>query len=93
MKLLFAFVMLTPMTLKADVLLDIMMGRYNPPAPVEYQRDSYEEEEYEHGHDYPSDDSAEPEVYHWDNIYLCKWCDVEIIVDPYSGQTDVYYYE
>ena len=38
-----------------------------------------------------SEESAEPEVYHWDNLYL-EPNYPEVIVDPYgSGNTDVYY--
>ena len=69
MKFLFLLMLFVSGQASADVLLDIMMGRYEEPKVVE------SEESDENG-----------EHYSWDNLYLCQYCDTEIVVDPY-GET------
>lgn len=37
------------------------------------------------------EESSEPEVYHWDNIYL-EPSYPEVIIDPYADSRDITYY-
>jgi hypothetical protein len=80
MKLLILLLLLSPMA-QADILYDIMFGSSvwnSPSADLENSRDNQDStddfDEY----------GDEAEHYSWDNLYLCHWCGVEVIVDPYA---------
>lgn len=70
---------------KADMLSDIINGKYNYPSDT-YDKEEEDEEEYARS-DY---EAANGEHYSWDNIYLCSYCyDTEVIINPYSSNNDV----
>lgn len=73
----------------ADPLLDAILGyKYVPVEQVVYE-ESYEEPYYPD--EFGNNETGEgPFHYSWDNIYLCEYCDTEIIIDPYS-QNDLDY--
>jgi hypothetical protein len=67
---------------KADMLSDIINGKYE-----EAENISYEEPSEDH-------DMDNGEVYHWDDIYLCTYCyDTEVILDPYGSDDEVGLYD
>lgn len=60
-----------------DPLLQII---YSIPEPKEVRNN-----EPQNNDDYSSDESyANGEYYSWDNLYLCTYCETEIIVNPYE---------
>ena len=68
---------------KADILLDIINGKYEEPLSISYEP----EEPEEAGEDQGLDNG---EAYHWDNLYLCTYCyDTEVIIDPYGSEDEV----
>lgn len=77
-KLLILLMMIYLLPAKADILLDIMNGNYPELSNRPNNREeSYDEEQY-------GSDSGDAEHYSWDNLYLCNYCDIEIIIDPYA---------
>ncbi len=75
-------ILLFLLPVKADVLLDIMNGKY---MNYSYSEEKQQEEIYE-------EDSSENngEHYSWDNLYLCSYCyETEVIINPYSLDNDV----
>jgi hypothetical protein len=73
--------MILMMPAKADVLLDIINGNY---AKYEVVVDSEANDSYENQH---GNSDSEPQHYSWDNLYLCNYCGIEVIVDPYAEQS------
>jgi hypothetical protein len=73
----------------ADPLLDSILGYKYVPVH-EYQTIQYEPQEQ----DWRDEAPTEGEHYSWDNLYLCQYCDTEIIIDPYEdmSEDDAYYY-
>lgn len=76
-KLLILLMMIYLLPAKADVLLDIINGKYEFSSNTSYE--SLEESDEQLG----SGDN-EPEHYSWDNLYPCHYCGIEVIVDPYA---------
>lgn len=81
------FLLLIPITAHSDALLDVMYAPFQafkslPPAYIapKVQEDS-NDENYEYFDAYGSD----AEHYSWDDIYLCQYCETEIIIDPYAS--------
>ena len=65
---------------KADILLDIINGKYEEPLSISYEPEDPEEDN--------SLDNGE--AYHWDNLYLCTYCyDTEVILDPYGSENEI----
>ena len=65
---------------KADILLDIINGKYEEPLSI-----SYEPEDIGEDHDLDNG-----EAYHWDALYLCTYCyDTEVILDPYGSENEI----
>jgi hypothetical protein len=70
----------------ADALLDAIYSSiyspiyttYAPPTQNAYQNNP--SDEYESFDAY----GDQTEHYSWDNLYLCQFCDTEIIIDPYG---------
>jgi len=75
-------VMIFLLPAKADVLLDIINGKYEFISDISY------EEPIDLGEDHGLDNG---EHYSWDNLYLCTYCyDTEVILDPYGSKNDVW---
>lgn len=64
---------------KGDILSDIFNGKYEEPSEISYEPESS-------GEDHDLDNG---EVYHWDDLYLCTYCDTEVIVDPYGLEDEI----
>ena len=78
--ILILIVMIYLLPAKADVLLDIIYGKYEEPLDISYK---HEEPEEDHGLD-------NGEHYSWDNLYLCTYCyDTEVILDPYGSDNEI----
>ena len=75
MKILILMILTLPV--RADILLDIINGKYEEPSDISYK--DYESEYL--GEDHGLDNG---EHYSWDNLYLCSLCGIEVIVDPYA---------
>lgn len=77
-KLLIVIMMIYLLPAKADILLDIMNGTYPEVSNTSNNcEESYNEEQY-------GNSGGDAEHYSWDNLYLCNYCDIEIIIDPYA---------
>lgn len=62
---------------KADILSDIINGKYEEKEDISYEEPS-EDHDLDNG-----------EYYSWDNLYLCTYCyDTEVIIDPYEDFTE-----
>lgn len=74
----------------ADPLLDAILGyRYVPVGDV-IKIDSEVTDVYrDQGEDHSLDNG---EHYSWDNLYLCQFCDTEIIIEDYSDLREVYHF-
>jgi hypothetical protein len=73
----------------ADPLLDAILGYKYVPVNEVGKFDSEVEDVYQdQGEDHSLDNG---EHYSWDNIYLCQFCDTEIIIEDYSDLSEVYH--
>jgi hypothetical protein len=73
---------------QADPLLDAILGyRYVPVDEVEKIDSEVIDVYQDQGEDHSLDNG---EHYSWDNIYLCQFCDTEIIIEDYSDLREVY---
>lgn len=64
---------------KADILSDIINGKYEETEDIPYEEDLGENHDLDNG-----------EVYHWDNLYLCTYCyDTEVILNPYGSEDEI----
>lgn len=67
---------------RADMLSDIINGKYEETEGISYEEPS-EDHDIDNG-----------EVYHWDDLYLCTYCyDTEVILDPYGSDDEVGFYD
>ena len=67
---------------RADILSDIINGKYEETEDISYEEPS-EDHDLDNG-----------EVYHWAEIYLCTYCyDTEVILDPYGSDDEVGFYD
>lgn len=80
MKIVLILILTTNMA-RADLLLDIMLGNYEP------TEQTIAESDYEHEY---GNSGGEPEHYSWDNLYPCHYCGIEVIVDPYAENSSDY---
>lgn len=86
MKLMLIFILILGMICllpaKADVLSDIINGKYEFISDISYEKP------VDLGEDHGLDNG---EYYSWDNLYLCTYCyDTEVILDPYGSNNDVW---
>ena len=67
---------------RADILSDIINGKYEETEDISYEEPS-EDHDLDNG-----------EIYHWDDIYLCTYCyETEVILDPYGSNDEVGFYD
>jgi hypothetical protein len=82
MKAIILLMMICLLPVRADILSDIINGKYEETEDI-----SYEEPSEDH-------DLNNGEIYHWDDIYLCTYCyDTEVILDPYGSDDEVGLYD
>jgi hypothetical protein len=82
MKAIILLMMICLLPVRADILSDIINGKYEETEDISYEEPS-EDHELNNG-----------EIYHWDDIYLCTYCyDTEVILDPYGSDDEVGLYD
>jgi hypothetical protein len=82
MKAIILLMMICLLPVRADILSDIINGKYEETEDISYEEPS-EDHELDNG-----------EIYHWDDIYLCTYCyDTEVILDPYGSDDEVGFYD
>ena len=82
MKAIILLMMICLLPARADILSDIINGKYEETEDISSEEPS-EDHDLDNG-----------EVYHWDNLYLCTYCyDTEVILDPYGSDDEVGLYD
>ena len=92
-KLLILLMMIFLLPAKADMLSDIFNNISQNTSSIE---DTEQNCDRGDDNDEFGSDSSGPEHYSWDNLYLCHYCGIEIIIDPYAeleSKNDVGFYD
>jgi hypothetical protein len=80
--ILLTMMMICLLPVRADILSDIINGKYEETEDISYEEPS-EDHDLDNG-----------EIYHWDDIYLCTYFyDTEVILDPYGSNDEVGFYD
>ena len=85
--ILFMILMIQTTYCKADMLSDLFNSIYTPVYNYDKIPSEVVNESNELGEDHGLDNG---EHYSWDNIYLCQYCDIEVISDPYGDSQSDY---